>query len=94
MTTIDANAVLATLVDERVNLKLRELEEKIRPKWQGEKEAAAYLRMKGKNGDGKPLGNARRAGKLVGHWNGSEYIYATAELDRYAERLPTEKPLP
>lgn len=80
------------LIEQVANLAAIKVEERVRPKWQSEKEAAAYLRMKGKNGDGKPLGNARRARKIEGHWNGTEYIYATAELDRLAESFPTEKP--
>jgi hypothetical protein len=78
----DANAVLETLVEGRVNLKLRQLEELRFPKWMCEKRAADYLDI-----SPKALGNARRAGKLVGHRVvGGGFTYARAELDAFVEK--------
>jgi hypothetical protein len=87
---IDANTVLAALIDERVNLALERLEDLHWPKWMDEKTAAKYLGLKSP----KSLGNARRDGKIVGHCHGHKegYRYAKAELDHYAESLPTCPP--
>jgi len=73
---------LDAYISQQVNLALAKLEERVRPKWQGEKQAAAYCQM-----PHKALGNARRRGKVEGRWNGTEYVYATAELDRFLESL-------
>jgi hypothetical protein len=79
---IDANAVLEAMVDERVNLKLRQLEELRFPRWMNETRAAEYLDI-----SPKALGNARRAGKVQGHRvAGNGFTYAKAELDTFAEK--------
>jgi hypothetical protein len=78
---IDFNDLIQSAVDERVNIALERLEEKLWPKWMDETKGAAYLSI-----SKKQLGNARRAGKVVGHPHGRSYIYARAELDHFAQK--------
>lgn len=80
---IDARLVTA---DDLATFKaqmIAELEEKLRPNWLNEKDAAAYLGI-----SPKALSNARREGRVFGRQltggGNAPYVYQRAELDRFA----------
>jgi hypothetical protein len=80
---------LDALVEQVANLAAVKNRDDRWPKWMDEATAAAYLSLSPKS-----VGNARRAGKLVGHFHSHKegYRYARADLDDYLEGLPTCRP--
>jgi hypothetical protein len=76
---VDFDTLLGGRIEQGVNQALAKIEESAWPKWMGPEKAARYLDCSEKS-----LGNARRAGKIVGHFYGGEFHYAKAELDAYA----------
>jgi hypothetical protein len=69
----------AELVDQVADRVAAKVADRLRPPWLTEGEAGEYLRR-----SPKAIGNARRAGRLTGHPNGRGFVYARAELDRFA----------